>query len=278
MTRQLRLTGIGLRKAHEQEILQQLPAIAWLEVHSENYFIEGGAALHQLMQIAQHYPLSFHGVGLSIGSTDELNWQHLKKLRDVIRSIKPALVSDHLAWSSLHGQYFHDLLPLPYTLECLSHITERVLKVQDYLQQPLLLENITHYVQFHASQIPEYEFFNELVARTGCQLLLDINNLYVSASHLDFDPQLYLEKINAKAIAEYHLAGYSYHNKRLIDTHSALISDEVWHLFATAVKHLGAKPTIIEWDQHLPALAVLIAQAERAETIMREIYAPQPTC
>lgn len=270
------LTGIGLRPAHHADFLANTPGFAWLEVHSENYFGEGGKALQSLEKISQHYPISLHGVSLSLGSADELNWQHLKHLQELIKRINPCLVSEHLSWSSINGHYFHDLLPIPYTEEFLKYLVTRIQQVQDYLQRQILIENISSYVQYHQSSIPEHEFLTNLAQEAGCGILLDINNIYVSANNLNMNTHHYIDGIPPALVQELHLAGFSktkLHEKEvLIDTHNSCVTPEVWDLFAYAINKFGRKPTIIEWDSDLPSLDVLYAEAHRAESIMREIY------
>jgi uncharacterized protein (UPF0276 family) len=272
----LQLTGIGLRPLHHKELLEKRPGLAWLEVHSENFFLDGGNDIETLEQIRNHYPVSAHGIGLSIGSTDDLNWKYLKKLRDFIQRLDPCLVSDHLSWSSLNGQYFHDLLPLPYTEEALLHVVSRIQEVQDYLQRQILIENVSSYTQFAESCIPEGEFIAEVASQSGCGILLDINNVYVSATNLDFNPMEYIHAIQSKAVQEYHLGGFittTIDDKEvLIDTHSKPVVPAVWELFRQTVAVLGTKPTIIEWDNDVPSLDTLSMEAYRAERIMRESY------
>jgi uncharacterized protein (UPF0276 family) len=272
----LQLTGIGLRPLHHKELLEKRPSLAWLEIHSENFFTDGGEDIELLEQIRKHYPVSAHGIGLSIGSSDDLNWHYLKKLRDLINRLNPCLVSDHLSWSSLNGQYFHDLLPLPYTQETLLHVVERIKQVQDYLQRQILIENVSSYIQFEESNIPEWEFIAEVARQSECSILLDVNNVYVSATNLGFNPLEYLAAIPAKSVQEYHLGGFITttidHKEVLIDTHSRAVVPAVWELFREAVKMLGAKPTIIEWDNDIPSLDTLAMEAYRAEKIMRESY------
>lgn len=276
MKSSLQLTGIGLRPPHHKELLEKRPGLAWLEVHSENFFSDGGEDIETLEKIREHYPVSAHGVGLSIGSTDDLNWQYLKKLRDLIQRINPCLVSDHLAWSSLNGQYFHDLLPLPYTEEALLHVVMRIQQVQDYLQRQILIENVSSYLQFEESNMPEWEFIAEVAKQSGCGILLDVNNIYVSATNLGFNPLVYLAAIPSATVQEYHLGGFITttidHKEVLIDTHSKAVVPAVWELFREAVKILGTKPTIIEWDNDIPSLDTLAMEAYRAEKIMREKY------
>lgn len=276
MKSSLLLTGIGLRSPHYNELLERRPNVAWLEVHSENFLAEGGKSPDLLEEARHHYPISLHGVGLSIGSTDDLNWQYLKQLRELIERIDPCLISDHLSWSSLNGQYFHDLLPMPYTEEALLHVIMRIKQVQDYLQRQILIENISSYVQFHDSSIPEWEFLTEVANQSGCGILLDVNNVYVSSSNLDFDPHTYISAIPGKLVQEIHLGGFSATTIRdsqvLIDTHSKAIVPAVWELFRETIQLIGTKPTIIEWDKDIPSLDKLCLEAFRAEQIMRETH------
>lgn len=273
----LQLSGIGLRPPHYEQLLETLPPLAWLEVHSENYFGEGGKSLSMLEKVRTHYPISLHGVGLSIGSADELNWNHLKQLRDLMMRIKPCLVSDHLAWSSFQGQYVHDLLPLPYTEESLQHIVSRIQQVQEYLNQQILVENISNYMQFAESSLSEADFLVEVAKQSGCGILLDINNIYVSCTNLDTDANDYLAQIPENLVQEIHVGGFTTEvigNKEiLIDSHNRPIVPAVWALYKQAIEQFGRKPTIVEWDTHLPPLETLCLEAFRAEKIMREIYA-----
>ena len=276
MKSSLLLTGIGLRTAHYSEFLDKHPDVAWVEVHSENYFCDGGKPLQTLDKIRSDYPVSLHGVSLSIGSADELNWQHLKQLRDLITHINPCLVSDHLSWSSINGQYLHDLLPLPYTEEALAHVVERIQTVQDFLNRQILIENVSSYVQFASSSIPEQDFLREVATKSGCGILLDINNIYVSATNLGYNPETYFSSIPSDLVQEIHLAGFTTtvvdERQILIDSHNRPVVPAVWDLYRKAIQVLGRKPTIIEWDSDLPALETLCLEAYRAEKIMRETY------
>lgn len=274
----LRLTGIGLRTPHYQDFLEKKPGVAWIEVHSENYFGEGGKPLHVLEQVRKDYPVSLHGVSLSIGSADELNWHHLKKLRDLSERIQPCLVSDHLCWSSLNGHYLHDLLPLPYTEESLQHVVSRIKQIQEYLNRQILIENISTYVQFNHSVIAEQDFLTEVAKQSGCGILLDINNIYVSSMNLGQNPEKFITAMPADLVQELHVAGFTtsiINDKEvLIDSHNKPVIPAVWDLYRKAVQHLGLKPTIVEWDSDLPSLETLCLEAFRAETIMRETYVP----
>lgn len=270
----LLLTGIGLRAPHYQEIMQKRPAVAWLEVHSENHFAEGGQSLQVLENLRQDYPISLHGVSLSLGSIDDLNWQHLNKLRDLIKTVNPCLISEHLSWSSVDGQYFHDLLPIPYTEEALLHVIERVKQVQDYLQKQILLENISSYVKFPHSRIPENEFLMTVAEQSGCGILLDVTNIYVSSVNLGFNPYQYINGITSRYVQEIHLSGFSsrmiQEKEVLIDSHNKLIVPAVWDLYRYTIQSLGRKATMIEWDNDLPSVDTLCLEAFRAEKILRE--------
>ena len=277
MKSSLRLSGIGLRPAHYAEFLEKRPSVAWIEVHSENYFGEGGKPLSILEQIRPDYPISLHGVSLSIGSTDELNWSHLNKLRDLIERINPCLISDHLCWSSINGQYLHDLLPLPFTNDVIQHVVSRIQQVQETLGRQILIENISSYVRFHHSDMPEHDFLSAVAKQSGCGILLDINNIYVTAINHHQNPEEYIYSIPADLIQEIHLAGFStsmIHGKEvLIDSHNQPVIPAVWELYRKAIQHTGLKPTISEWDSDLPSLETLYLEAYHAETIMRETYA-----
>jgi uncharacterized protein (UPF0276 family) len=264
--------GIGLRAGHYQEIQDTLPDVGWLEVHSENYFGEGGWPLYHLEKIRSHYPLSLHGVGLSLGSTDPLNIEHLHRLKVLIDRFEPSLVSEHLSWSSVGGQYFNDLLPLPYTEEALAHISRRIAQVQDHLGRSILMENPSSYLEYTISQIPEWEFITEVAQSSGCQILLDVNNIYVSAQNHGFDPHAYMDAIPVGLVKEIHLAGFTKNyfegGSILIDTHNRQVASEVWNLYQAALKRFGQQPTLIEWDTDLPELSVLLDEAAKAQNYL----------
>lgn len=274
----LLLTGIGLRKPHHAEFLEKRPEIAWVEVHSENFFAEGGKDISTLETVRKSYPVSLHGIGLSLGSHDELNWHHLKKLRDLIARIDPCLVSEHLSWSSINGRYLNDLLPLPYTQEAVDHIVLRIQQVQDYLKRQILIENISAYICYPSSSMPEQDFLREVAQRAGCGILLDVNNLYINAINLKIDITAYLNALPKHLIQEIHLAGFTSttinHEEILIDSHNRPIMPAVWDLYTDVIKAIGRKPTIIEWDADLPSLDTLYLEAFKAEKIMKEAYVP----
>ena len=261
--------GIGLRAPHYRELLDTLPPIGWFEVHSENFFGDGGQPLFFLEKFRAHYPLSLHGVGLSLGSTDPLNSTHLKKLKRLADRFEPGLVSDHLCWSSVGGQFLNDLLPLPYTEEALNHVVTRVGEAQDFLRRQILVENVSSYLQYTHSTITEWEFLAEVARRAGCGILLDINNIYVSAVNHQFDPKLYLDAIPVHSVQEIHLAGFDTNGECLIDTHGKPVFDAVWPLYQYAIERIGAKPTLIEWDTDIPTLDVLLGEAWKARDILQ---------
>ncbi len=269
--------GIGLRAEHYRDVIEQRPPVGWLEVHSENYFGNGGRPLHYLDRIRTDYPVSLHGVGLSLGSTDPLSDAHLNKLKSLVQRCEPVLISEHLAWGSVAGRHFNDLLPLPYRAEELRHMVERVSQVQDWLQRPILIENLSSYLEYDTSDIPEWEFLAELARRSGCGILLDINNVYVSARNHGFDAQEYLRGIPPPLVGEIHLAGHTVKTftdgELLIDTHDQRVTAAVWSLYRDATRRFVNVPVLIEWDAQLPALEVLVDEARRAQMILSDTYA-----
>ncbi|WEM44082.1 DUF692 domain-containing protein [Photobacterium sp. DA100] len=270
------MVGVGLRSPHIHQILSERPDIGWLEIHSENYFTVNSPARQQLRAIADHYPISCHGIGMSLGSADELDRQHLSQLKQLVNDINPIAVSDHLSWSSVDGRYFNDLLPLPYTEEALAHFCCKVEQVQDALGRQMLVENPSSYLSFNHSTIPEWEFLRAVQQRTGCGLLLDLNNIYVSSFNHDFDCQTYLDAVDPRTVKEIHLAGFTVkqfeQGEIWIDTHSKPVSEPVWQLYRQWVRQhfskLGGVPTLIEWDLDIPALDVLLGEAEQAQQII----------
>ncbi|HEY5716213.1 MAG TPA: DUF692 domain-containing protein [Psychromonas sp.] len=266
--------GIGLRCPHHQAILDTLPELGFLEVHSENYFGLHSQNRFYLEQIANYYPLSFHGIGLSIGSSESVSQAHLQKLKQIIDIFQPALVSDHLSWSSLQGNFFNDLLPVPYTKEALLFFVNNVNQIQEYLQRQILIENPSSYLEYKLSEMSEPEFINEIVKQTGCGLLLDLNNVYVSARNHQFSVEKYLDTIDHKSVQEIHLAGFSEKQVNnasiLIDTHSTFVSQDVWDIYQTYMQtHNTDIPTLIEWDLDIPALDLLIEEHNKALNIKK---------
>ncbi|HET7921154.1 MAG TPA: DUF692 domain-containing protein [Gammaproteobacteria bacterium] len=269
--------GIGLRRPHYHQVIEETPAIAWLEVHSENFFCAGGPMLDVLERVRREYPLSLHGVGLSLGSSDTLNHAHLLKLRQLIERSEPALVSEHLCWGAIGDRHLNDLLPLPYTEEALALMTEHVQEAQTILGRELLIENVSSYLTYTHSTIPEWEFLAALAQGSGCGILLDVNNIYVNAINHGFDAHEYLRAIPREYVKEIHLAGFTAKQglevELLIDTHSRPVSEPVWQLYAEALKHCGPVPTLIEWDQDIPELPVLMSEAGHARSLLDECLA-----
>ncbi len=265
--------GIGLRSPHYQRVMDEKPAVGWFEIHSENFFTPDSLQRRYLDDIAQHYPLSFHGIGLSLGSADSLSKDHLHQLKALVDEYNPALVSEHLSWSSSNGRYFNDLLPMPYTPESLNHFCDRVNQVQDLLGRAMLIENPTAYLRFNDSSIKEWEFLSEIDRRTGCGLLLDLNNIYVNSFNLQIDAVEYLQNIPVDSVREIHLAGFTRkqldNGEILIDTHGSRVSEPVWQLFRHYRQFCNA-PALIEWDTDVPQLEVLMEEAARAETEQAE--------
>lgn len=264
--------GIGLRAPHYREILETLPPVSFVEAHSENYFGAGGQPLYFLEQVRTHYPLSLHGVGLSLGSADGLRQQHLRKLKTLVDRFEPALVSEHLSWSAIGGRFANDLLPLPYTEESLAVLTQRIGEVQEFLGRRILIENISTYLRFSHSTIPEPEFISALVRASGCGILLDVNNVYVNAVNHGSDPGEYLNAIPVGEVQEIHLAGFDANGQCLIDTHGKPVCDDVWALYAQALTRFGLIPTLIEWDTDIPALDVLLAEARKADRLLENAH------
>ena len=261
--------GIGLRQPHYREAFERLPTLGFVEVHSENFFHEGGASLHALERARAAWPVSLHGVGLSLASADELAEAHLAKLKRLVERIEPTLISEHLCWGGVGGLHFNDLLPFPYNRESLVLLAARIGHVQDVLKRRILVENLSAYVEFRDSEMTETAFLAELVSRSGCGLLLDVNNLYVNAVNFGFDPESRLAELPASAIGEIHLAGHHVGEDCLIDTHDARVCAEVWALHESACRRFGPRPTLIEWDAQLPALDVLLEEAGHAREVAR---------
>ena len=264
--------GIGLRAPHVAEVMATRPAIAFLEVHTENY-LGGGPAIAALERLRSDYPVSLHGVGLSLAGADPLDDRHLLRVKGLVDRIQPALVSEHLAWSVGGGAYLNHLLPLPYDAVRLEATSRRIERIQETLGRRILVENPARYLRFRGSPIPEPEFLLELSRRTGCGILLDVNNVYVSARNFDEDPGEYLDAMKAGAIGEIHLAGHATNDADgravLIDDHGSRVAGAVWDLYRAALTQLGPVPTLVEWDTNLPELAVLLAEAEQAERSLR---------
>jgi uncharacterized protein len=259
--------GLGLRTPHYEAVLNEPYAIDWLEVITENYLGAGGKPLHYLERIRERFPLVMHGVSLSIGSTDPVDLAYLTSVRTLADRIEPHWISDHLCWTGIEGRNLHDLLPLPYTEEALSAVVARVGQVQDALRRQILLENVSSYLTFHASEMSEWEFLREVAQRADCAILLDINNIYVSSVNHGFDALTYLQAIPKPKVRQFHLAGHSNLGGHLIDTHDHPIIEPVWNLYRAALAHFGAMPTMIERDDNIPELSELVAELQIAREL-----------
>lgn len=262
--------GLGLRPQHYADILDGSPDVDWFEVISENYLVPGGQPLRMLERIRARYPIVMHGVSLSIASTSPLDRVYLAGLRALADRFEPEFVSDHLCWTGVHGVNLHDLLPVPYTSEALDHVCARVAAVQDVIARPLALENVSSYVEYAHSEMTEWDFLAELARRTGCWLVLDVNNVFVSAFNHGWDAHRFIDAIPRDRVVQFHLAGHEHAITHIIDTHDALVPPEVWDLYAYAVDRFGAVSTIIERDDHIPPLADMVSELTIARRIAQE--------
>ncbi len=264
--------GVGLRRDHFERIVHGGPTrIDWFEAISENFMVPGGRALEVLTRVRERYPIVLHGVSMSIGSTDPLDEPYLDRLDALARRFEPAWVSDHLCWTSVGGHQAHDLLPLPYTEEALRNVVSRVGRVQERLGRPIALENVSSYVAFRGSTMPEWEFLAEVARRSGCGLLVDVNNIYVSARNHGFDPRAYLAGIPAEHVWQFHLAGHSDQGAYLLDTHDHPVPDPVWDLYRDALRRYGAVSALVEWDDRIPKFERLEQEARKARAIQDEV-------
>jgi len=258
---------VGLRPCHYPHIVENWPdQVDWFEIISENYMVDGGKPLHFLDRIRSRYPMVMHGVSMSIGSTDPLDMGYLARLKQLAEHVQPAWVSDHLCWSSTGKHSVHDLLPLPYTRETISHVVDRVKRVQEFLGRRILLENVSSYMAFKHSEMPEWEFLTEIAERADCMILLDVNNIYVSSFNHKFDPMTYINWVPKNRVGQFHLAGHSDHGTYLLDTHDHHVKDKVWELYVEALKRFGPISTLIEWDDHIPEFEDLMKEVARAKT------------
>ncbi|MGE6317882.1 DUF692 domain-containing protein [Shewanella baltica] len=262
--------GLGLRTQHFDAVLNTEPDIDWFEVLSENYMVAGGKPRYYLKEIGERYPLVMHGVSLSIGSTDPLNMDYLKALKQLANDVQPQWISDHICWTSIHGVNSHDLLPLPYTEETVKHVAQRIKTVQDFLGRRILMENVSSYLSYQDSSMDEWEFVNAVAEAADCLILLDINNIYVSARNHNFNPLDYLNKINPKRVQQFHLAGHSDYGDYVIDTHDHDVPSSVWDLYHAALKHFGGISTMIERDANIPEFSALEAELTIARNIARD--------
>lgn len=259
--------GLGLRIDHFEDVLQTRPAVDWFEVISENFLVAGGKPRHYLHAIREHYPMVMHGVSMSIGSTDPLDQDYLRALKALANEVQPAWMSDHLCWTSVHGTNTHDLIPMPYTEEAIAHIAGRIAQAQDILGRQMLIENVSSYVSYSASQMTEWEFLDEVARRADCLLLFDVNNIYVSARNHGFDPLDYINGIDPARVRQFHLAGGTDYGDYVIDTHDQDVSEPVWQLYAAALQRFGPISTMIERDANIPALPSLLAELDIARQV-----------
>jgi uncharacterized protein len=256
--------GIGLRSVHYEHILKNNPVIDWFEVLSENYLDTGGRPLHVLDQVAERYPVVLHGVSLSVGSTDPIDFEYLKKLKALGKRINARWISDHLCWTGVVGRNTHDLLPMPYTDQSLRHTVERVRTIQDFLERPIALENASTYLEFSVSTWDESEFIQTMAEEADCGVLLDVNNVYVSSFNHGFDPKKYIDRIPQDRVVQMHLAGHTNKGTHILDTHSDYVIDTVWELYRYAHRRLGGVATLLEWDANIPDFDVVHGEALKA--------------
>lgn len=268
------LAGIGLRHPHVKDVLAIKPSVGWFEIHSENYMYDQGPRKQQLLAIRENYPISLHGVCLSLGSADGLDYEHLRALKQLIHQLNPSFVSDHLSWGRINNKYIPDLLPIPYTEESLAVFVDNLQKAQDFLEVPILIENPSSYILYPESTLTEPEFLKEVIRQTGGQILLDVNNVYVACHNHRWDSFDYINSFMSHEVGEIHLAGHSKSievEELLIDTHSTYVSPPVWDLYRYTLQRLGPKPTLIEWDMDLPDFSQLQAEALKAQRVLDEV-------
>lgn len=270
--------GLGLRPDHYSAILDATPSsldpLSWFEIITENYLIPGGKPLYFLDQIKERYPMVMHGVSMSIGSTDPINWDYLQQVKNLTKRVNPLWVSDHLCWTGVNGINMHDLLPLPYTHETIEHVVSRIKTIQDFLERPLVFENVSSYVTFKASTLTEWDFVKTIAIEANCKILLDINNIYVSGFNHGFNPFDYLNAIPKDRVQQFHLAGHSHNGDHIIDTHDAPVIEEVWTLYQAALDRFGPIPTMIERDDNIPPLSELLQELTHAKTLAERVFKP----
>ncbi len=263
--------GIGLRVPHYDHILNKKPVVDWFEIISENYMVDAGRPLHVLDRILEQYKVVQHGVSMYFGSTDRIDREQLRRLKSLVKRTKTPFLSDHLCWGSVDGTYTHDLLPIPYTFAAAQNAADRIKMVQDFLEIPVIVENVSSYAEFHASEMTEWQFLTEVVERADCGILLDVNNIYVSSQNHSFDPYDYLNGIPHERVGQMHIAGHSKFEKYLLDTHDHAVLDPVWKMYAYATKKCGATSTLLEWDAHIPTFNEVHAEALKANKFRRNV-------
>lgn len=260
--------GVGLRTSHYDSVLRTQSKIDWLEIMTDDFLVDGGVALDVLEPLATRYPLVMHGVSMSLGGTDPLRYDYLRRVKDLMARVQPVWVSDHFCWTGTDGVNLHDLMPMPYTHEAVDHMVARIQAVQEFLGRPLVLENVSSYITFHDSMMSEWEFLTEICTRAGCLLLLDINNIYVSAFNHGFDAKTYIDYVPSELVQQFHLAGHQRHENYIIDTHDDKVVDDVWALYRYAIQRFGEVSTLIERDGNIPPLSELLNELDQA----REVY------
>jgi len=265
--------GIGLRIPHYRHILERRPVVGWFEIISENFMIDGGRPLHVLDQILEQYQVVQHGVSMYFGSPERPNREHLRRLKQLVMRTKTPWVTDHLCWGSVDGRYSHDLLPMPYTFEAARHTAEKVREVRDFLEVPVAVENVSSYAEFHASEMTEWEFLNEVVERADCGILLDVNNIYVSSQNHSFDPFEYVNAVPTERVAQIHIAGHSKFEKYILDTHDHPVIDPVWALYERAIERYGPTATLLEWDDNIPSFDEVHNEALKANQFLAKVEA-----
>jgi len=261
--------GIGLRAPHYAHILAENPPVGWFEIISENYLVEGGRPRYVLDQILERYPVVQHGVSLYFGSLDPFNRDHLKRLKQLVRRTNTPWLTDHLCWGSVDGRYTHDLLPMPYTFEAVAVAARKVREARDFLEVPIAIENVSSYTEFRESQMTEWQFLTEVAEHADSGILLDVNNIYVSARNHGFDPYEYVNSVPAERVWQMHLAGHSQMGDYLLDTHDQPICDPVWDLYAHAIRRVGPTPTLLEWDDNIPPFEEVQAEAQKATSFLK---------
>jgi len=267
--------GIGLRIPHYRHILEKKPVVDWFEIISENFMVDGGRPLATLDLILEQYRVVQHGVSMYLGSTDPLDREHLARLKALVRRTGTPWLSDHLCWGSVDGRYTHDLLPLPYTWEAVRNTAAKVRQAADFLEVPVVVENVSSYAEFTDSQMSEWEFLAEVVERADCGILLDVNNIFVSSRNHGFDPMTYVEAVPAGRVAQIHIAGHSEYANVILDTHDHPVRDEVWALYARAIERCGPTATLLEWDDRIPSFAEVHAEALKADRYLRPAAAEE---
>src|SRR5580658_9238999 len=265
--------GIGLRIPHYDHILKNKPSVDWFEIISENYMCDAGRPLAILDQILEQYQVIQHGGALYFGSTDRMGREQLKRLKTLVKRTKTPFLSDHLCWGSVDGTYTHDLLPVPYTFAAAKNTARRVKEVQDFLEIPIIVENVSSYAEYHASEMTEWEFLSEVVELADCGILLDVNNIYVSSRNHGFDPVEYIDHVPAERVAQFHIAGHSRYRKYILDTHDHPVIDPVWQLYEHALRRIGPTATLLEWDAHIPSFEEVHDEALKARRFMGEVAA-----